>query len=118
MIGDIISEKDLSKYNESDRYSKKTKYTFEEICIGVDDKEQINYLFARFDEDYININDKNNFKLIKDIENTLGNNFQDKEYDSEQQLREYIYIDEVNNLKAEFIYSQNDNILRWIIISK
>ena len=83
-IGDIISEKDLSKYNESDRYSKKTKYTFEEICIGVDDKEQINYLFARFDEDYIdiNINDKNNFKLIKDIENTLGNNFQDKEYDS------------------------------------
>lgn len=119
-IGDIISEEDLSKYNESDKYIKKTKYTFEEICIDVDDKEQINYLFARFDEYYIdiNINDTNNLKLIKDIENILGNNFQDKKYDSEQLLREYIYIDKVNNLKAEFIYSQNTNILRWIILRK
>ena len=119
-IGDKISEEDLSKYNESDKYIKETKYTFEEICINVDDKEQINYLFARFDEYYIdiNINDTNNLNLIKDIENILGNNFQDKKYDSEQLLREYIYIDKVNNLKAEFIYSQNTNILRWIILRK
>ena len=119
-VGDIISEKDLSKYNNSDRYGTKTKYTFEEICIDVDNKEAINYLFARFDEDYINIsiNNKNNLKLIKHIENILGNNFKDKKYDSEQQLREHIYIDEVNNIKARFIYSQYDDILRWIILSK
>jgi len=119
-IGDIISEKNLSKYTASDRYSEKAKYKFEEICIDVDDKEKINYLFARFDEDYIdiNINDTNNFELIKDIENILGNNFEDKKYDSEQLLKEYVYIDKVNNLKAEFIYSESDDILRWIILSE
>lgn len=119
-IGDIISEKILSKYTTSDRYSKKAKYRFEEICIDVDNKEEINYLFAKFDEDYIeiNINDTNNFEKIEDIENILGNKFEDKKYDSEQLLREHIYVDEVNNLKAEFIYSESDDILRWIILSK
>ena len=91
-IGDIISENNLSRYNKSDRYNKNVQYTFEEICIGIDDNENINYLFARFDEDYIdiNINNKNDFVQIEDIVNVLGDNFQEKKYDSEQQLEEYM----------------------------
>jgi hypothetical protein len=78
-----------------------------------------NKLFARFDEDYVEIkvNDKS-LKKIEDVKNALGNNYQNKNYDREQQLKEYVYKDNDKNIKAEFVYSTHDNSLYWIILSK
>ena len=118
-IGMKINKDDLTNYTDSDRYSYDYKYKFEEIVIDTNDDDEINYLFARFDEDYIEIkvNDKS-LNKIEDVQNVLGNNYQNKNYDREQQLREYVYKDNDKNIKAEFVYSTNDNSLYWIILSK
>jgi len=118
-IGMKINKDDLTSYTDSDRYSYDYKYKFEEIVIDTNDDDEINYLFARFDEDYIEIkvNDKS-LKKIEDVKNVLGNNYQNKNYDREQQLKEYVYKDNDKNIKAEFVYSTNDNSLYWIILSK
>jgi len=118
-IGMKINKDDLTSYTDSDRYSYDYKYKFEEIVIDTNDDDEINYLFARFDEDYIEIkvNDKN-LKKIEDVKNVLGNNYQNKNYDREQQLKEYVYKDNDKNIKAEFVYSTNDNSLYWIVLSK
>ena len=114
-----INKDDLTNYTDSDRYSYDYKYKFEEIVIDTNDDDEINYLFARFDEDYIEIkvNDKS-LNKIEDVQNVLGNNYQNKNYDREQQLKEYVYKDNDKNIKAEFVYSTNDNSLYWIILSK
>jgi hypothetical protein len=118
-IGMKINKDDLTNYTDSDRYSYDYKYMFEEIVIDTNDDDEINYLFARFDEDYIEIkvNDKS-LNKIEDVQNVLGNNYQNKNYDREQQLKEYVYKDNDRNIKAEFVYSTNDNSLYWIILSK
>lgn len=118
-IGMKINKDDLTNYTDSDRYSYDYKYKFEEIVIDTNDDDEINYLFARFDEDYIEIkvNDKS-LNKIEDVQNVLGNNYQNKNYDREQQLKEYVYKDNDKNIKAEFVYSTNDNSLHWIILSK
>ena len=118
-IGMKINKDDLTNYTDSDRYSYDYKYKFEEIVIDTNDDDEINYLFARFDEDYIEIkvNDKS-LNKIEDVQNVLGNNYQNKNYDREQQLKEYVYKDNDKNIKAEFVYSTNDNSLYWIILSK
>jgi len=118
-IGMKINKDDLTSYTDSDRYSYDYKYKFEEIVIDTNDDDEINYLFARFDEDYIEIkvNDKS-LKKIEDVKNVLGNNYQNKNYDREQQLKEYVYKDNDKNIKAEFVYSTNDNSLYWIVLSK
>ncbi len=114
-----ISNYDLSEYTKTDRYSGNYKYKFNEIIIGTTNKNIINYLFARFDEDYINIlvNNKK-VETTADLKETLGNNYQDKNYDSEQRLRKYIYKDVDNKIKAEFVYSTWDGKLVWITLSK
>lgn len=114
-IGTIIESGDLSNYTKSDRYAGDYQYKFEEIVVDTNDSNEINYLFARFDENYIDIeiNDKQ-VKTIDALKEVLGNNYLDKNYDREQQLREYIYKDNEKNIKAEFIYSDFDNSLRWI----
>lgn len=118
-IGTKISSEDLSNYTNTDRYSGNYKYKFEEIIVDTNDDNEINYLFARFDENYIDIKiNKTQVKTTDDLKEVLGNNYQDKNYDKEQQLKEYIYKDNEKNIKAEFIYSSNDNILKWIILSK
>ena len=118
-IGTKISSEDLSNYTNTDRYSVNYKYKFEEIIVDTNDDNEINYLFARFDENYIDIKiNKTQVKTTDDLKEVLGNNYQDENYDKEQQLKEYIYKDNEKNIKAEFIYSSNDNILKWIILSK
>ena len=100
-IGMKINKDDLTNYTDSDRYSYDYKYKFEEIVIDTNDDDEINYLFARFDEDYIEIkvNDKS-LNKIEDVQNVLGNNYQNKNYDREQQLKEYVYKDNDKNIKA------------------
>ncbi len=94
-------------------------YAYLVLIVDTNDDNEINYLFARFDENYIDIKiNKTQVKTTDDLKEVLGNNYQDKNYDKEQQLKEYIYKDNEKNIKAEFIYSSNDNILKWIILSK
>lgn len=108
-IGTIIDSENLVNYTQSDRYSGNYKYKFEEIIIDTNNKNEINYLFARFDENYIDIEINNKqIKTLDDLKGVLGNNYQDKNYDREQQLREYIYKDNDKDIKAEFIYSSYD----------
>ena len=93
-IGTKISSEDLSDYTNTDRYFGNYKYKFEEIIVDTNNDNKINYLFARFDENYIDIKiNKNQVKTTDDLKKILGNNYQDKNYDKEQQLKEYIYID-------------------------
>jgi len=111
-IGMKINKDDLTNYTDSDRYSSDYKYKFEEIVIDTNDDDEINYLFARFDEDYVEIKVKDkSLKKIEDVKNVLGNNYQNKNYDKEQQLKEYVYKDNDKKIKAEFVYSSNNNSL-------
>lgn len=48
----------------------------------------------------------------------LGYNYKEKWKDREQQLKEYIYYDNINGIKAEFIYSDFDSSLAWVTLSK
>ena len=107
-IGMKINKDDLTNYTDSSDY----KYKFEEIVIDTNDDDEINYLFARFDEDYVEIKVKDkSLKKIEDVKNVLGNNYQNKNYDKEQQLKEYVYKDNDKKIKAEFVYSSNNNSL-------
>ena len=117
-INTKINSEDLLKYTNSDRYSGNYKYKFEEIIIDVDNNNEINYLFSRFDENYtdIKVNGKE-VKTIDDVKNILGNNYQEKNYDKEQQLKECIYKDNDKNMMAEFVFSINDGKLVFIILN-
>lgn len=118
-LGYSISEVDLSRYTKSDKYSWDYEYKFDEIVIGIDNHERINYLFARFDENKIDIViNGNTVTMIDDVEDILGNNYQDKNYDKEQHLNEYVFEDKDENIKVEFIYSSFDGSLLWIIVSR
>ena len=114
-----IDSKKLSNYTITDRYSGNYKYKFEEIIIDTNKDNKINYLFAKLDNNTVDIKINNNkIKTIDEVSNILGNNYQDKTYDREQQLKEYIYIDKENKIKAEFVYLTWDKHVVWIILSK
>ena len=114
-----IDSKKLSNYTTTDRYSGNYKYKFEEIIIDTNKDNKINYLFAKLDNNTVDIKINNNkIKTIDEVSNILGNNYQDKTYDREQQLKEYIYIDKENKIKAEFVYLTWDKHVVWIILSK
>ncbi len=117
-VGDKIDDDILTSYTQSERYSGSYKYKFEEIIIDTNDSEEVTYLFARFDENYIDIKvNGENPEVTEDVKRILGENYQDKDYDREQQLRELVYVDNEKNVKAEFVYS-GDKSLLWIELSK
>ncbi len=118
-IGMEAQAENFTSYTKSDIYSGDYKYKFEEVVVDTDEHDEISYLFGRFDENLIKIriNDQQ-VKTIKDVKNVLGNHFQNKNYDREQQLKEYIYKDHDNNIKVEIIYSTVDNKLQWITIKR
>ena len=117
-VGDKIDDDILTSYTQSERYSGNYKYKFEEIIIDTNDSEEVTYLFARFDENYIDIKvNGENPKRTEDVKRILGENYQDKDYDREQKLRELVYVDNDKGVKAEFVYSSEQS-LRWIELSK
>lgn len=118
-IGSNIKSVDLTKYTDSDRYSGNYTYKFEEIVINTKD-DMVDYLFARFDENdtTISINGSINLTNIDDVEDVLGNNFEDKWYDKEQGLRAYVYYDYENKIEAKFVYIDYNYYLTWIKLSK
>ena len=118
-IGTKEDKIDLTKYTESDRFSGNYKYKFEEILIGINNKKEINYLYGRIDEEKIDITfNGKNIESLNDVVNILGQNYHKKNYDSEQQLKEYIYKDYSNHINLEVVYSTNDNNVYWIILSE
>ena len=92
---------------------------FEELIIDSEDNK-VKYLFGRFDEKriVISINNKRNLSYIYEVSEILGYNYKEKWKDREQQLKEYIYYDNINGIKAEFIYSDFDSSLAWVTLSK
>ncbi len=117
-VGDKIDDDILTSYTQSERYSGSYKYKFEEIIIDTNDSDEVTYLFARFDENYIDIKvNGENPKTTEDVKRILGENYQDKDYDREQKLREFVYVDNDRGVKAEFVYSSDQSLL-WIELSK
>ena len=118
-VGDKIDDDILTTYTQSERYSGNYKYKFEEIIIDTNDSEEVTYLSARFDENYIDIKvNGESPKRTEDVKRILGENYQDKDYDREQKLREFVYVDNDKGVKAEFVYSSWDQSLKWIELSK
>ena len=118
-IGSSIKKINLNKYTESNAFLGDYMCKFEEIIID-SKNNKINYLFGKFDENriVISVNDKRNLNYIDEIKQILGGNYKEKWKDREQNLKEYIYFDKINNIKAEFVYVSFDESLVWIILSK
>lgn len=117
-IREDISTVDLSKYAESDKYSGDYKYKFDNLVINTDNDEVI-YLFAPFDSDIkITVNGKDAINIINDVIDILGNNYESSVYDREQHLSCYSYFDHVNKTRADFVYSDFDDTLVFIYLSR
>ena len=118
-IGSSIQNINLKKYTESNRYSGDYMCKFEELIIDSEDNK-VKYLCGRFDEKriVISINNKRNLSYIYEVSEILGYNYKEKWKDREQQLKEYIYYDNINGIKAELIYSDFDSSLAWVTLSK
>ena len=111
-IGSSIKKINLNKYTESNAFLGDYMCKFEEIIID-SKNNKINYLFGKFDENriVISVNDKRNLNYIDEIKQILGDNYKEKWKDREQNLKEYIYFDKINNIKAEFVYLRFDEII-------
>lgn len=118
-IGSSIKKINLNKYTESNNYLGDYTCKFEELIIDSKDNK-INYLFGRFDENrtVISVNSRRNLRSINEVSDILGENYKEKWKDRELKLKEHVYFDNRNNIKAEFIYSIFDDSLVWVILSK
>ena len=115
-INQKLDPESLNGYTESNRYSGDHKYEFEELIIDTDGSDVITYLFGRFGENSIGINGKNDLLYISDVAEALGDNYSKQVYDREQHLSQYTYSDKENSICAEFVYSDFDNCLIWLVI--
>ena len=118
-IGSSIKKINLNKYTESNECLGDYTCEFEELIIDSKDNK-INYLFGRFDENktVISVNSRRDLRSINEISETLGVNYKEKWKDRELKLKQHVYFDNRNNIKAEFIYSTFDDSLVWVILSK
>ncbi|KAJ49225.1 hypothetical protein BD780_000892 [Clostridium tetanomorphum] len=121
-IGDSLEKFNNKKYTFTDRYSNDNyNFIYEEIMISEKDNK-INKIFGHADQVDISIN---GYKAIKNLDNVisrLGNNYVKVTYDSEQLLKQYIYVDRKNNIKVSFIYREYfegkaNNQLEYVIVS-
>lgn len=122
-IGDSLEKFNNKKYTFTDRYSNDNyNFVYEEIMISEKDNK-INKIFGHVDQVDISIN---GYKAIKNLDNVvsrLGNNYVKITYDSEQLLKQYIYVDRKNNIKISFIYREYtegkaNNQLEYAVVSK
>ena len=77
-------------------------------------------MFGRFDENktVISVNGRRNLRNINEVSEILGLNYKEKWKNRDLKLKQHVYFDNRNNIKAEFIYSTFDDSLVWIILSK
>lgn len=118
-IGSSIKKINLNKYTESNKCLGDYTCNFQELIIDSKDN-RINYLFGRFDENktIISINARRNLRNINEVSEILGLNYKEKWKNRDLKLKQHVYFDNRNNIKAEFIYSDFDDSLVWIILSK
>ena len=111
-----LDPESLGSYTESDRYSGDYKYKFEEIIIDTDKDDKITYIFGRFDESSISVNGKSDLSYVSEATAVLGDNYSEQVYDREQHLSQHTYTDRENRISSEFIYSDFDGSLIWLVI--
>ncbi len=56
--------------------------------------------------------------LIDEVETLLGIHHNEYWFDREQRIKAYTYYDELNKIYATFAFSDFDNSLVWVILSK
>ena len=113
-IGSSIKNINLNKYTESNKCLGDYTCNFQELIIDSKDNK-INYLFGRFDENKTVISSDVYKRQVSEI---LGLNYKEKWKNRDLKLKQHVYFDNRNNIKAEFIYSTFDDSLVWIILSK
>lgn len=122
-VGNSLDKFDNTKYTETDRYNDE-KYSFisEEIMIA-NKNYKISEIYGRVGKVDIIVNGESVVDDLNDIVSKLGNNYVKSNFDSEQLLKQYIYVDKVNDIKVSFIYRDHtykdkSNKLEYVIISK
>lgn len=122
-VENSLEKFDNTKYTETDRYNDET-YSFvsEEIMIA-NKNHKISEIYGRVGKVIITINGDRVVDDLEDIVSKLGNNYVKSNFDSEQLLKQYSYIDKANNIKVSFIYRDHtykdkSNKLEYVIISK
>ncbi|WP_027626346.1 hypothetical protein [Clostridium lundense] len=122
-VGDSLEKFNNKKYTFTDRYSNDNyNFIYEEVMISEKDNK-INKIFGHADQVDISINGYKAIKSLDDVVSRLGNNYVKVTYDSEQLLKQYIYVDRKNNIKVSFIYREYfegkaSDQLEYVIISK
>ncbi len=122
-IGDSLEKFNNKKYKVTGSYSNDNYNVIcEEIMISEKDNK-INKIFGHADKVNISINGHKDIKNLNNVVSKLGNNSIKVTYDSEQLLKQYIYVDKKNNIKVSFIYREYiegkaKNQLEYVIISK
>lgn len=107
----------INSFTLSNEFQKKKNIIYYEECyVMIDDNNIIKLIHANFKDVNISINFINNFKTIDEIVKTLGTSYDIRWYDREQQLKQLIYVDRENYIKARFIYNTYNNQLVWLII--
>lgn len=66
----------------------------------------------------LTINGNENITNITEVTEILGSNFNEKWYDYAQGLKTHIYYDYDNQIKADFIYINQENSLVRAILSR
>ena len=118
-VGEPLSDIELGKYTEPDRFiEKENTYNFEEIKIETDDDGIIIQIKANIHDTRVLIDDREVVNSIGEITSVLGENYKNGWYNREQSLKENKYIDSENKLEASFVYDDNGRNLVWIILNK
>ncbi|MDE6357821.1 MAG: hypothetical protein K2L15_04440, partial [Eubacteriales bacterium] len=117
-IGNLLNKVNLNEYTLTNKYlSKKNTLNFKELSITYNENNEIIKIFYRniFENNKLKINGKNNILYIKDVINILGKEYKESWYDKTQRLRQIIYKDKNNNLKAQFIFENSTGKLVFVI---
>lgn len=120
-IGNSLNELDLSNYTLSNKFlNENNTIHYDKLSITFNEDNTITKIsYNLFNNNQLIINGINNIINIKDIINILGKEYTYKWYDKQQQLRQIIYIDKENYLKAKFIFDDiSGKLVRIIIINE
>lgn len=116
-IGDTFENTDNNAY--SNEFSEKGDIVKYENChVKFDKNNTITLLQANFDDMNISINSKTYFRNVNDIIEILGSNYISNWYDREQRLKQVVYIDHENKLKASFVYDTFQDEMVWLILEE
>lgn len=108
-----------NNYTPSDEFlEKENRIYYEECFFEIDENNLITLIHANFSDTDILINSNTNCKTVDDVIKTLGANYSSSWYDREQQLKQVVYVDHENNIKATFVYNTYENKLTWLILKK